>query len=51
MPTSWGFSTYVWNGRISLEIAHRLKELKPSDEMACSQSIAGQPTFGTLLVQ
>jgi len=25
-----GFSTYVWNGRISLEIARRLKELKPS---------------------
>lgn len=24
-----GFSTYVWNGRISLEIARRLKELKP----------------------
>jgi len=25
-----GFSTYVWNGRISLEIARRLKEIKPS---------------------
>ncbi len=25
-----GFSTYVWNGRISLEIARRLKALKPS---------------------
>lgn len=24
-----GFSTYVWNGRISLEIARRLKALKP----------------------
>ena len=24
-----GFSTYVWNGRISLEIARRLKVLKP----------------------
>ncbi|MEI6200662.1 MAG: cobalamin-dependent protein [Enhydrobacter sp.] len=24
-----GFSTYVWNGRISLEIARRLKEIKP----------------------
>ena len=24
-----GFSTYVWNGRISLEIARRLKDLKP----------------------
>lgn len=24
-----GFSTYVWNGRISLEIARRLKKLKP----------------------
>ena len=24
-----GFSTYVWNGRISLEIARRLKQLKP----------------------
>ena len=24
-----GFSTYVWNGRISLEIARRLKTLKP----------------------
>ena len=24
-----GFSTYVWNGRISLEIARRLKEKKP----------------------
>src|SRR5262245_32353032 len=24
-----GFSTYVWNGRISLEIARRLKELRP----------------------
>jgi radical SAM superfamily enzyme YgiQ (UPF0313 family) len=24
-----GFSTYVWNGRISLEIARRLKSLKP----------------------
>jgi len=24
-----GFSTYVWNGRISLEIARRLKLLKP----------------------
>jgi radical SAM superfamily enzyme YgiQ (UPF0313 family) len=24
-----GFSTYVWNGRISLEIARRLKEMKP----------------------
>jgi radical SAM superfamily enzyme YgiQ (UPF0313 family) len=24
-----GFSTYVWNGRISLEIARRLKRLKP----------------------
>ncbi|MFZ5781031.1 MAG: B12-binding domain-containing radical SAM protein [Pseudomonadota bacterium] len=24
-----GFSTYVWNGRISLEIARRLKGLKP----------------------
>src|SRR5476651_1052406 len=24
-----GFSTYVWNGRISLEIARHLKELKP----------------------
>jgi radical SAM superfamily enzyme YgiQ (UPF0313 family) len=25
-----GFSTYVWNGRISLEIARRLKALKPA---------------------
>ena len=25
-----GFSTYVWNGRISLEIARRLKKLKPT---------------------
>jgi len=25
-----GFSTYVWNARISLEIARRLKALKPS---------------------
>ena len=24
-----GFSTYVWNGRISLEIARRLKKIKP----------------------
>src|SRR4029078_13361846 len=24
-----GFSTYVWNGRISLEIARRLKALRP----------------------
>ncbi|HEY2875971.1 MAG TPA: cobalamin-dependent protein, partial [Reyranella sp.] len=24
-----GFSTYVWNGKISLEIAHRLKALRP----------------------
>jgi hypothetical protein len=24
-----GFSTYVWNGRISLEIARRLKERRP----------------------
>jgi radical SAM superfamily enzyme YgiQ (UPF0313 family) len=24
-----GFSTYVWNGRVSLEIARRLKALKP----------------------
>src|SRR4051795_4258932 len=24
-----GFSTYVWNGRISLEIARRLKAIKP----------------------
>ena len=24
-----GFSSYVWNGRISLEIARRLKALKP----------------------
>ena len=24
-----GFSTYVWNGRISLEIARRLKAAKP----------------------
>src|SRR5215831_7838041 len=25
-----GFSTYVWNGRISLEIARRLKAIRPS---------------------
>src|SRR6266568_4613526 len=25
-----GFSTYVWNGRISLEIARRLKERNPT---------------------
>src|SRR5471032_556702 len=30
-----GFSTYVWNGRISLEIARRLKELKPGIIITC----------------
>ena len=29
MPTWSASSTYVWNGRISLEIARRLKALKP----------------------
>ena len=31
-----GFSTYVWNGRISLEIARRLKALKPGHRQSCS---------------
>src|ERR1700749_1505046 len=39
-----GFSTYVWNGRISLEIARRLKELKPGIViMFGGPHVPGQP--------